>query len=65
MNTLEKITPDDLRELRDRLGLTQSEVAARVGVSSRAWGAYERGEYEPSAPVLILVAQLLKKTRKN
>lgn len=40
---------DRLREVRTNLGLTQPEVAARMGVSNRAYQTYEAGERQPKA----------------
>ncbi len=37
-----------LRELRLRAGLTQAEVAARVGIPSTVLSAYECGRRQPS-----------------
>ena len=41
-----------LKELREELGLTQTEFAARFGVSARAAQSYERNEAPPSAAFL-------------
>lgn len=37
-----------LRQLRDRAGLTQAEVARRLGIPFTVVGAYERGRRQPS-----------------
>lgn len=37
------------KELRERLGLTQSEVALRLGVTKQAVSAYETGRSKPDA----------------
>lgn len=37
-----------LREIRDRSGLTQAEVAARVGVTRQTLIAIEQGKYSPT-----------------
>lgn len=50
---------DKLTRLRTELGLSQSEIAARVGVDNRASiSGYERGEREPPLPVLLAYARL-------
>jgi len=41
-----------LKEERLRLGLTQDELAAQVGVSKRSYCAYESGDTSPSAKLL-------------
>lgn len=38
---------DRIREERERAGLTQSELAALVGVTPRSVGNWERGEMHP------------------
>lgn len=50
---------DKLAQLRSDLGLSQSEIAARVGVDNRASiSGYERGDREPPLPVLLAYARL-------
>jgi DNA-binding XRE family transcriptional regulator len=45
--------------IRERLGLSQSEIAARLGVKDRASiSGYERGDREPPLPVLLAYARL-------
>lgn len=39
----------NIKHYREKMGLTQEELAKKVGVSSRAVGAWERGENYPSA----------------
>ena len=45
-----------LKTLRTRRGLQQSQVAEAVGVSASAIGAYERGQREPTLALLIALA---------
>lgn len=50
-----------LQQLRKRLGLSQGEIAVRLGVDNRASiSGYERGEREPPLPVLLAYARLGK-----
>jgi transcriptional regulator with XRE-family HTH domain len=52
---------DKLRQLRESLGLSQGEIAARIDVKDRASiSGYERGEREPPLPVLLAYARLGK-----
>lgn len=41
------MTPDELRDWRARMGLTQEEAATRLGVTLRAWQHWEGAERTP------------------
>lgn len=45
--------------LRREAGMNQAELAARLGVSPSAMGMYEQGRREPSAQLLVALAQEL------
>lgn len=47
-----------LRELRNKSGLTQNEIATRLGVSGQTILNWENGIYEPKINQLILLADL-------
>ena len=47
-----------LRELRNKSGLTQNEIAARLGVSGQTILNWENGIYEPKINQLIQLADL-------
>lgn len=49
---------NNIRTFRKRLGLTQGELAERLGVNRSAIGAYEDGRAEPRLSVLRLMAQI-------
>ena len=50
-----------LRQVRTRAGLSQTEIAARVGVTDRALiSQFESGKRQPSLPVLLKYARLAK-----
>jgi DNA-binding XRE family transcriptional regulator len=52
---------DKLRQLREGLGLSQGEIAAKIGIKDRASiSGYERGEREPPLPTLLAYARLAK-----
>jgi len=54
---------EKLRRLRENSGMSQSEIAAKIGVPDRASiSGYERGEREPPLPVLLAYARLGKVT---
>ena len=51
-------TPAAIRALRERLGLTQTAAAEKVGVTQRAWLSWETGAVVPSKQSMILLTQL-------
>jgi len=48
-----------IKVLRDARGLTQFDLAVRVGVTPTAVSAWERGQYEPRASQLRKLAEVL------
>lgn len=53
-----KDLPDKLKELRQRLELSQREVADRLGVSPSIISGYETGERTPSIDSLLSISYL-------
>ena len=53
-----KYLPDKLKELRQRLELSQREVADRLGVSPSIISGYETGERTPSIDSLLSISYL-------
>ncbi|MCZ4410480.1 helix-turn-helix domain-containing protein [Cryomorphaceae bacterium 1068] len=51
---------ENIRFLRKEVGLTQSELAERVGVNRPVIGAYEEGRAEPRIQTLKLMAHFFK-----
>ena len=47
-----------LRELREREGLSQGELALRLEVSRQTVNALETGKYDPSRPLAFRIARL-------
>ena len=45
--------------LRRERGLSQAQLAARLGISASAMGMYEQGRREPSAEMLVALARQL------
>jgi transcriptional regulator with XRE-family HTH domain len=41
------MTPDELRRIREGMGWTQTQAAARLSVSANTWARWERGEVQP------------------
>ena len=53
------MTGNELRQVRERLGLTQVELAARVGLDSNSVARQERGEVMIREPLAKLYHRLL------
>ena len=49
-----------LRELREREGLSQGELALRLDVSRQTVNALETGKYDPSLPLAFRIARLFQ-----
>ena len=54
-------TPEQVKAVREKLGLTQAEAAERVGVSQEAWSAWERGVRKPTRRSAMLIDMLRRK----
>ena len=50
--------PMNIKDIRIRKGLTQSEVASALGVSSVVYSRYENGKRQPSIDTLIQMADI-------
>ncbi|MFY9119800.1 MAG: helix-turn-helix transcriptional regulator [Syntrophomonadaceae bacterium] len=50
--------PNRLREMRERTGLTQEELAAQVGVSRQTIISLEKGKYNPSISLAYSLAKV-------
>lgn len=60
MNSQERIGKT-LRKARNNLGLRQSDVAKKVGISSNYYSMIERGEREnPGSKFMTKIAKVLK-----
>ena len=57
----QKIDPQRMFEARSARGLSQEELARRIGCSLGAVGGWERGTRNPSAESLVLLASALRK----
>lgn len=53
-----KIIAQSMRDRRTALGLSQKEVAAKLGISQATYSAYERGRNEPPAETLVRLSYL-------
>jgi transcriptional regulator with XRE-family HTH domain len=57
---LSKVLGDEAREARHKLGLTQADVAERIGVATEVYGRLERGLLMPSVPTLRRLCMALR-----
>ena len=48
-----------LKKLRKQTGLTQVDVAVKLGISQQAYGSWERGVKKPTQENLVKIAQIL------
>jgi len=48
-----------IADYRDRLGITQDELASRAGIERSYMGTIERGERNPSYDKLVSIAKVL------
>lgn len=49
-----------IKERRQKMGLTQEEVAKRLGISQVAYGRYELGSREPNLELIFRISGVLK-----
>ena len=49
-----------LRELRDRHGWSQGDLAEQLDVSRQTVNAIETGKYDPSLPLAFRIAKLFR-----
>ncbi len=57
-----ELTPDTVRALRQRLGVTQDQLAARLGCSTQAVSFWERGTRTPTGLYAAALRQLMAET---
>jgi transcriptional regulator with XRE-family HTH domain len=57
---LSKVLGDAAREARQKAGLTQADVAERIGVATEVYGRLERGLLMPSVPTLRRICVALR-----
>lgn len=58
MSTNNTISPDDIRRLRERLKLTQAELAERLCLTRGAIEHWETGRHEATGPAVLILRQL-------
>lgn len=57
---MKKDTANEIRTRRKDLGLTQDQIAKKIGVSNVAVGGWERGESKPRGENLLKLASILE-----
>lgn len=45
-----------IKEARERAGLSQTELASRIGVAPNTFNGYEKGNHDPKTSLLIKIA---------
>ncbi|MGN0470673.1 MAG: helix-turn-helix domain-containing protein [Acutalibacteraceae bacterium] len=51
-----------IKELRKRAGMTQSELASKLGISPSAVGMYEQGRREPDSETMLKLCSIFDTT---
>lgn len=46
-----------IKEARERVGLTQKELATALGIKPTTFNGYENGTHDPKSDILILIAK--------
>jgi predicted transcriptional regulator len=58
-------TPDELQDLRKKVGLTQSELASQVGISQSLVARIEKGQVNPSLSTLKRILSIIEKQQES
>lgn len=61
LTAVEKLTPRQIKKLRQREGVSQGVFARHLNVPIKVVGEWERGEKKPSGPSLKLLALIRAK----
>lgn len=59
------MTPDEIRQLREDLGLSQSQMGKKLGTHYRTVGRWELGLHAPSPLGLAQLEELRKRTPRK
>ncbi|MGD0017946.1 MAG: helix-turn-helix transcriptional regulator [Candidatus Limnocylindrales bacterium] len=52
---------NDVRELRERRGISQGDLAGRLNVSRQTINAIETGRYLPSLPLALAIGRFFER----
>ncbi|MDO8056893.1 MAG: helix-turn-helix domain-containing protein [Candidatus Hermodarchaeota archaeon] len=58
-------TPKELQELRKKAGLTQSELASKVGISQSLVARIEKGQVNPSLSTLKRILSIIERQQQS
>jgi putative transcriptional regulator len=58
-----KLQPVDVKSIRKKVGMTQTEFAASFGISISTLRHWERGDRTPRGPALVLLLVVAKEPR--
>lgn len=59
------MSASEVKKIRDRLGLTQEQLAQKLGVTQTAVSYWEDGKRKPRGPVVILLQSLRDAGKKE
>ena len=57
---IHEFSPIDIKAMRARLGMSQNEFAAAIGISVSTLRHWERGDRSPQGPALVLLNMVAK-----
>ena len=60
-----ELTPDDIRRIREKLGISQVEAGEMLGGGPRAFTKYESGTIKPTAATANLLRMLELEFRRR
>lgn len=59
------MTKEELQRIREGMGWTQTQAAAKVGVAANTWARWERGEVAPHPLREPMLQRLLRQAGKR
>jgi transcriptional regulator with XRE-family HTH domain len=59
------MTKEELQRIREGMSWTQTQAAAKVGVSANTWARWERGEVDPHPLREPMLQRLLRQANKR
>lgn len=60
-----RIRSEKLKAFREKEGLTQLEIARKIGINANYYAKIERGERDPSLKTVEKIANVLKVTSRD